>query len=79
MSALDDGTITMKANLHPATYAVSVVCSSCGSVHELRSTAANLSVEVCGACHPATTGRQRVASSGGRIARFERKRAVVQA
>lgn len=66
----------MKSNIHPTTYAVSVTCSSCGSVHELRSTAASLAVEVCGACHPAVTGKERVASSGGRIARFERKRMV---
>ncbi len=76
MSALNDGKITMKANLHPATYAVSVTCSSCGSVHEVRATVESLSVEVCGACHPATTGRERAVSSGGRIARFERKRAA---
>lgn len=66
----------MKGNIHPATHAISVSCSSCGSVHELRSTAERLAVEVCGACHPATTGKERAVTTGGRVARFERKRAV---
>ena len=36
-----------------------------------------ISVEVCSNCHPAYTGRERAGASGGRIERFERRRALV--
>jgi large subunit ribosomal protein L31 len=35
-----------------------------------------MSVDVCSSCHPAYTGRERAAASGGRIERFNRRRAL---
>jgi large subunit ribosomal protein L31 len=32
-----------------------------------------LTAEVCSACHPFYTGKQRIMDTGGRVARFEKR------
>ena len=64
----------MKPDIHPDYHATTVTCG-CGSTFTTRSTAADgqLTVEVCSACHPFYTGRQKILDSGGRVARFEKR------
>jgi large subunit ribosomal protein L31 len=64
---------------HPDLHLVEVRCSSCGASFTTRSTAPSISVEVCSNCHPAYTGRDRAVASGGRIERFNRRRALAAA
>jgi large subunit ribosomal protein L31 len=64
---------------HPNLYLVDVRCSSCGAAFTTRSTAPSISVEVCSNCHPAYTGRERAVASGGRVERFNRRRALAAA
>jgi large subunit ribosomal protein L31 len=66
----------MQKTIQPELRATSVVCGSCGTTFELRSTADDLTVDVCARCHPAYTGVERAAATGGRVARFERRRAL---
>jgi large subunit ribosomal protein L31 len=54
-------------------------CSSCGASFSIRSTAEAFSIDVCSNCHPAYTGRERAVANGGRIERFERRRALFAA
>jgi large subunit ribosomal protein L31 len=61
---------------HPNLHLVDVRCSTCGTTFTTRSTAAAISVDVCSACHPAYTGRQRSATAGDRVERFNRRRAL---
>jgi large subunit ribosomal protein L31 len=42
-------------------------------VIETRSTARDLKVEICAACHPFFTGKQKLVDTAGRIERFRRK------
>jgi large subunit ribosomal protein L31 len=58
---------------------IDVRCSSCGALFSIRSTAEAFSIDVCSNCHPAYTGRERAVASGGRIERFERRRALAAA
>jgi large subunit ribosomal protein L31 len=60
---------------HPARVIATVRCASCGEVFTTRSTRSEIVVDVCSNCHPAYTGVQRSIQSGGRIDRFERRRA----
>jgi large subunit ribosomal protein L31 len=62
----------MKPDIHPAYEATEVTCS-CGATFVTRSTARNgvLHAEVCSACHPFYTGKQKILDTGGRVARFE--------
>ena len=61
---------------HPTLYVVDVRCSSCGASFAVRSTAETIATDICSNCHPAYTGRTRPATSGSRIARFNRRRAL---
>ncbi|MGQ0658554.1 MAG: 50S ribosomal protein L31 [Chromatiales bacterium] len=63
----------MKPNIHPAYNEVTVTCS-CGNTFKTRSTAGtDLHIDVCSACHPFYTGRQKLVDTGGRVDRFRRK------
>jgi large subunit ribosomal protein L31 len=64
---------------HPTLHLVEVRCSTCGASFSTRSTAPSVSVDVCSHCHPAYTGYERQAASGGRIERFNNRRALTTA
>ena len=61
---------------HPNLNLVDVRCSTCGTTFAVRSTAEAIFVDVCSNCHPAYTGRERAVSTGGRVERFNRRRAL---
>ncbi|MEO8480460.1 MAG: 50S ribosomal protein L31 [Gemmatimonadota bacterium] len=65
----------MKPNVHPL-YQVTNAHCQCGNKFETRSTVPEISVEVCGQCHPYYTGKQRLIDTAGRIDRFRRKYAA---
>jgi large subunit ribosomal protein L31 len=63
----------MKADIHPSYSEIKVVCS-CGNEFTTRSTLGeDLHVEVCSACHPFYTGKQKIVDSGGRVDKFRRR------
>ncbi|MBM4363481.1 MAG: 50S ribosomal protein L31 [Deltaproteobacteria bacterium] len=65
----------MKPEIHPKYEAVTTTCA-CGSTFQTRSTASEIAVDICGACHPFYTGKHRVVDAAGRIDRFRRKYAT---
>ncbi|MCL2847996.1 MAG: 50S ribosomal protein L31 [Firmicutes bacterium] len=64
----------MKKDIHPDYHEVAVVCA-CGSSFKTGSTKKGdaYRVEVCNACHPFYTGKQKEVSAGGRIDRFNKR------
>ncbi|GAA5126467.1 50S ribosomal protein L31 [Alloalcanivorax gelatiniphagus] len=63
----------MKPEIHPDYQEVTVTCS-CGNVIETRSTrGGSLEVDVCSACHPFYTGKQKQADTGGQIDKFKQR------
>ena len=63
----------MKADVHPQYGEIKVTCS-CGNEFVTRSTLGDdLQVEVCSACHPFYTGKQKIVDSGGRVDKFRRR------
>lgn len=64
----------MKQGIHPEYHDVQVVCT-CGNQFTTRSTSEDtvLRADVCAACHPFYTGKQKILDTGGRVARFERR------
>jgi large subunit ribosomal protein L31 len=62
----------VKSDIHPA-YAVTTVTCTCGNTFETRSTSTNgqIHADVCNACHPFYTGKQKILDTGGRVARFQ--------
>lgn len=62
----------MKKGIHPE-YGKSVVKCACGNTFETGSVKSELKVEICSACHPFFTGKQKLVDTGGRVERFNRK------
>lgn len=63
----------MKPEIHPEYKAVTVTCS-CGNTFETKSTLCkDLHIEVCSACHPFYTGKQKIVDTAGRVDKFRRK------
>ena len=63
----------MQADIQPK-YDTMIAKCSCGNVIETRSTlATEINIEVCSNCHPFYTGKQKEASTGGRIDKFNKR------
>jgi large subunit ribosomal protein L31 len=63
----------MKSNIHPPYHEITVTCS-CGNLFKTRSASSkDLHLEVCSACHPFYTGKQKIVDTAGRVDKFRRK------
>ena len=62
----------MKKDIHPKYYPVTVSCA-CGNQFATRSTKKEIRLEICSACHPFFTGKQKLIDTAGRIERFQKK------
>lgn len=63
----------MKDGIHPNYTEVTATCT-CGHTFHLRSTLGkDLHVDVCSQCHPFYTGKQKQASTGGRVDKFKQR------
>ena len=64
----------MKPDIHPDYVETQVTCA-CGNSFVTRSTARNgqIHADVCSACHPFYTGKQKLVDTGGRVERFQRR------
>ncbi len=62
----------MKPDIHPAYEAAQVRCA-CGNHFETRSTVPEVHVEICSACHPFYTGKQKLIDTAGRVERFRQR------
>ena len=62
----------MREGIHPEYGPAKIVCS-CGQVLETRSTMPEIRTEICSACHPFYTGKQKLLDVAGRVKRFNRR------
>ncbi|MHB8415048.1 MAG: 50S ribosomal protein L31 [Acidiferrobacteraceae bacterium] len=63
----------MKNDIHPAYREIKVQCA-CGNTFSTHSTLDHdLGVEICSACHPFYTGKQKIVDSTGRVEKFRQK------
>ena len=62
----------MKKGIHPK-YEMTTIKCACGNVIDTRSTVKDIQVEICSACHPFFTGKQKLVDTAGRIERFNKK------
>jgi len=67
----------MKEGIHP-TYEMTKIKCVCGNEIETRSTVKNISIEICSACHPFFTGKQKLVDTAGRIDRFNKRYGIKQ-
>ena len=63
----------MKDGIHPNYVEIKAHCS-CGNVVATRSTLGkDIHLDVCSACHPFYTGKQKAAETGGRVDKFNKR------
>ena len=62
----------MKDKIHPKYVKATVHCA-CGETWQTRSTKSEIRLEICSACHPFFTGKQKLIDTAGRVERFNRK------
>ena len=64
--------LSVKEGIHPEYKQTTITCA-CGNVIETGSTKENIQVEICSACHPFFTGKQKLVDTGGRVEKFNRR------
>src|SRR5437763_16466938 len=64
--------VPVKAKIHPRYQTCTVHCA-CGNTFTTRSTLAKINVDICSACHPFFTGKQKFVDTAGRVERFSKK------
>jgi large subunit ribosomal protein L31 len=62
----------MKDKIHPK-YVKCVVTCACGSTFETRDTVEKMNIDICGACHPYFTGKQKFVDAAGRVEKFQKR------
>jgi len=62
----------MKEGIHPEYHQIKAACA-CGNEVELGSVLEGMKVEICSACHPFFTGKQKLIDSAGRIEKFKQR------
>ncbi|MGV1098768.1 50S ribosomal protein L31 [Thiovibrio sp. JS02] len=62
----------MKEGIHPEYHRINAVCA-CGNEVPLGSVEPEMKVEICSACHPFFTGKQKLIDSAGRVEKFMKK------
>ena len=67
----------MKKEIHPEYLETKVTCA-CGNIIETKSTVKDIHVEICSACHPFFTGKEKLVDTAGRVERFNKKYGVAR-
>ncbi len=63
----------MREGIHPEYNHEAVVKCACGNTFTTGSVNDELKVEICSACHPFFTGKQKIVDVGGRVDKFKKK------
>lgn len=62
----------VKKDIHPELHPVTAACA-CGNTFQTYSTKKELRLEICNACHPFFTGKQKFVDTAGRVERFRQR------
>ncbi len=62
----------MKPKIHPEYHEATVSCA-CGNTFKTGATVTEIKIDICSACHPFYTGKQKFVDATGRVERFQKK------
>jgi large subunit ribosomal protein L31 len=62
----------MKSDIHPEYHQIKAKCA-CGNEVEIGSVEKEIRIEICSACHPFFTGKQKLIDTAGRVEKFMKK------
>jgi len=65
----------MKKTIHPQYFPKAKISCACGAKYEIGSTVAEIAVELCAACHPFYTGKQKLLDTSRRVEKFQERTA----
>lgn len=60
----------MKAGIHPDYHPQAVIACACGAEYHTGSTQERIDIELCAACHPFFTGKQKIVDTARRVEKF---------
>lgn len=60
----------MKKEIHPQYFKTATITCACGEIYHIGSTKENTQVELCAACHPFYTGKQKIMDTARRVEKF---------
>lgn len=63
----------MKKDIHPIYYPEAAVECACGNKFKIGSTKKHLKIEICSACHPFYTGKEKFVDTMGRVEKFRKR------
>lgn len=63
----------MKEKIHPELHTIKFKCACGGVVETLSTIKTDHAVEICSACHPYFTGKQKLMDSAGKVEKFNKK------
>ena len=63
----------MKAEIHPTYYSEAKVTCVCGNTFATGSVMKEINVDICSACHPFFSGKQKLVDVEGRVEKFKKK------
>jgi large subunit ribosomal protein L31 len=65
----------MKTDIHPTYYPEAKVVCACGNTFTTGATVEEIHVELCSACHPFYTGKQKLVDASRRVEKFHERAA----
>jgi large subunit ribosomal protein L31 len=65
----------MKADTHPTYYPDAKVVCACGNTFSTGATVKEIHIELCSACHPFYTGKQKLVDTSRRVEKFQERTA----
>jgi large subunit ribosomal protein L31 len=66
-------TKSMKPDIHPEYHAKAKIVCACGQTYAIGSTMKEIAVELCSACHPFFTGKQKLVDTARRVEKFHER------
>jgi len=61
----------MKEGIHPTYYPNAAMTCACGNTFTTGSTVESIHVEICAACHPFYTGKQKLVDTARRVEKYK--------
>jgi large subunit ribosomal protein L31 len=65
----------MQKEIHPQYHDKAKVVCVCGNTFTVGSTVPEIHIELCAACHPFYTGKQKLVDTAGRVDKFKQRAA----
>ena len=64
----------MKKDIHPEYFPSARVRCACGATFTVGSTKPEIQIEICSACHPFYTGKEKLIDTAGRVEKFKARK-----